>query len=132
MTNEVIFTPSVRLRYFPLWVGIGSRTGKVDTGSYFASRCGSQYAEDNPLLFWPIHCAQLLIRVQKPTFEATLTRSSPLRSPSLTKCGRSPALPALFSPAGEVRLEVMEFDFRAAGSYHYRYTWGDDELLSGE
>ena len=42
MTNEVIFTPSIRLRYFPLWVGIGSRTGKVDTGSYFASRCGSQ------------------------------------------------------------------------------------------
>ena len=84
-----------------------------------------EYAEDNPLLFWPIHCAQLLIRVQKPTFEATLTRSSPLRSPSLTKCGRSPALAALFSPADEVPLEVMEFDFREAGSYHYRYTWGD-------
>ena len=24
----------------------------------------------------------------------------------------------------------MEFDFREAGSYHYRYTWGDDELYS--
>ena len=82
MTNEVIFTPSVRLRVFP---ALGRHRFEDRKSRHWKllrfSLRQPEYAEDNPLLFWPIHCAQLLIRVQKPTFEATLTRSSPLRSP---------------------------------------------------
>jgi uncharacterized protein YndB with AHSA1/START domain len=65
----------------------------------------------------------------KPTFEATLTRRFAAPLSLVYQVWTEPwHLQHWFSPADEVRLEVLEFDFREGGSYHYRYTWGDDEL----
>jgi uncharacterized protein YndB with AHSA1/START domain len=33
------------------------------------------------------------------------------------------------SPADDIRMEVLEFDFREGGVYHYRYTWGEDSVM---
>lgn len=62
----------------------------------------------------------------RPTLEARLVRrfKSPLAL--VYQVWTQPEhLERWLSPADDVRMQVVEFDFRVGGDYHFRYTWGD-------
>jgi uncharacterized protein YndB with AHSA1/START domain len=63
----------------------------------------------------------------KPTFEAVIVQQleAPIELVYRTWAERE-HLPQWLSPSDDVTLEVLQFDYREGGDYHYRYTWGDD------
>ena len=66
---------------------------------------------------------------QRPTPEARLVRrfASPLSL--VYEAWTQPRhLERWLSPAGKIRMEVVEFDFREGGGYYFRYTWGEQPL----
>jgi uncharacterized protein YndB with AHSA1/START domain len=67
---------------------------------------------------------------QRPTPEARLVRRfvSPL-SLVYEAWTRPRRLERWFSSAGEIRMEVVEFDFREGGGYYIRYTWGEQAVM---
>jgi uncharacterized protein YndB with AHSA1/START domain len=63
---------------------------------------------------------------QNPTLEATLIRrfAAPLAL-VYQVWTEVRHLERWLSPADDIRMEVLEFNFREGGAYHYRYTWAD-------
>jgi uncharacterized protein YndB with AHSA1/START domain len=66
----------------------------------------------------------------KKTLEAVITRRFPYPVALVYRMWTEPRhLERWLSPADEIRLEVMEFDFREGGEYCFRYTWGGKNVF---
>jgi uncharacterized protein YndB with AHSA1/START domain len=66
----------------------------------------------------------------KPTLEATLVRRFTSPVSLVYEAWTQPRhLEHWLSPADEIRMEVVEFDFREGGGYFFRYTWVENNIL---
>ena len=66
----------------------------------------------------------------RKTLEATLIRRYPHPISLVFEMWSQPRhLERWLSPADEIQMEVVEFDFREGGAYHFRYTWGEQGVM---
>jgi uncharacterized protein YndB with AHSA1/START domain len=66
----------------------------------------------------------------KASFEAKLVRRYPNPVALVYEVWtQSRHLERWLSPADDIRMEVIEFDFREGGEYFFRYTWGENNIF---
>ena len=62
--------------------------------------------------------------------EATLVRRYPRPVSLVYEMWSQPRhLERWLSPADDIRMQVIEFDFREGGEYFFRYTWGENNIF---
>jgi uncharacterized protein YndB with AHSA1/START domain len=67
---------------------------------------------------------------RNPTLEATLIRRFAAPLALVYQVWReSRHLERWLSPADDIRMEVLEFEFREGGAYRYQYTWGEGNVM---
>jgi uncharacterized protein YndB with AHSA1/START domain len=66
----------------------------------------------------------------KPTLEARLIRRLPYPVATVYEMWTRPHhLERWLSPGDEIQMQVIAFDFREGGEYHFRYTWHDNNVF---
>ncbi len=65
-----------------------------------------------------------------PSFEATLIRRFANPVSLVYQAWTQPQhLERWLAPADDIRMQVVEFDFREGGDYYFRYTWGEQGVF---